>query len=101
MAIRAGVNAVPFREADRLVVHLIEFEPFSSRGRVLSPGNRSRRVIPKVDFSRGLCCACVMATVHIVDDDESIRLALDSLFRSVGLATHLYGSTKDFLKADL
>jgi FixJ family two-component response regulator len=42
-----------------------------------------------------------MATVHIVDDDESIRLALDSLFRSVGLATQLYGTTKDFLKADL
>lgn len=42
-----------------------------------------------------------MGTVHIVDDDESIRLSLDSLFRSVGLATRLYGSTQDFLKADL
>jgi FixJ family two-component response regulator len=42
-----------------------------------------------------------MAMVHIVDDDESVRLALDSLFRSVGLATSLYGTAKDFLKADL
>jgi FixJ family two-component response regulator len=42
-----------------------------------------------------------MGTVHIVDDDESIRLSLDSLFRSVGLATRLYGTTQDFLKADL
>jgi FixJ family two-component response regulator len=42
-----------------------------------------------------------MGTVHIVDDDESIRLSLDSLFRSVGLATRLYGATQDFLKADL
>ena len=42
-----------------------------------------------------------MNTVHIVDDDESVRLALDSLFRSVGLATSLYGSTKEFLTADL
>jgi FixJ family two-component response regulator len=39
--------------------------------------------------------------VHIVDDDESIRLSLDSLFRSVGLATRLYGTTQDFLGADL
>ena len=42
-----------------------------------------------------------MSMVHIVDDDESVRLALDSLFRSVGLATSLYGTAKDFLKADL
>lgn len=37
--------------------------------------------------------------VHIVDDDESMRLALDSLFRSVGLATRLYGSARAFLDA--
>ncbi|MDQ8728540.1 response regulator transcription factor [Bradyrhizobium sp. LHD-71] len=40
-----------------------------------------------------------MDTVHIVDDDESIRLSLDSLFRSVGLATKLYGTTSEFLTA--
>lgn len=39
------------------------------------------------------------AAVHIVDDDEPLRLALDSLFRSVGLQTRLYGSAQDFLKA--
>lgn len=38
-------------------------------------------------------------SVHIVDDDESMRLALDSLFRSVGLATRLYGSARAFLDA--
>jgi FixJ family two-component response regulator len=37
--------------------------------------------------------------VHIVDDDASLRAALDSLFRSVGLATRLYGSTQEFLDA--
>jgi len=42
-----------------------------------------------------------MTMVHIVDDDESVRLALDSLFRSVGLTTRLYGTTRDFLQADL
>lgn len=35
--------------------------------------------------------------VHIVDDDDSLRLALDSLFRSVGLQTRAYGSVSAFL----
>lgn len=39
------------------------------------------------------------AVVHIVDDDASLRAALDSLFRSVGLATQLYGSAQEFLEA--
>lgn len=37
--------------------------------------------------------------VHIVDDDESLRRALESLFRSVGLAARGYGSVQDFLAA--
>jgi FixJ family two-component response regulator len=37
--------------------------------------------------------------VHIVDDDDSIRRALDTLFRSVGLKTHTYGSAQEFLGA--
>jgi FixJ family two-component response regulator len=40
------------------------------------------------------------AVVHIVDDDESLRLALDSLFRSVGLSTRKYGSAREFLEAN-
>lgn len=39
------------------------------------------------------------ALVHIVDDDESLRRALDSLFRSVGLDTKTYGSAREFLDA--
>ncbi|WJN60769.1 response regulator transcription factor [Pseudomonas sp. SO81] len=39
--------------------------------------------------------------VHIVDDDASLRAALDSLFRSVGLATRQYGSAQEFLDAEL
>jgi FixJ family two-component response regulator len=35
--------------------------------------------------------------IHIVDDDESLRRALDTLFRSVGLKTRTYGSTRAFL----
>jgi FixJ family two-component response regulator len=37
----------------------------------------------------------------IVDDDPGVREALDSLFRSVGLATLLFGSAADFLQAKL
>jgi len=38
-------------------------------------------------------------TVVIVDDDPSIRDALGSLLRSVGLQVDLYGSVSDFMKA--
>jgi FixJ family two-component response regulator len=37
--------------------------------------------------------------VHIVDDDNAIRVALDSLFRSVGYDTHSYASTAEFMKS--
>lgn len=38
--------------------------------------------------------------VHIVDDDTSLRTALDSLFRSVGMSTRQYGSAQEFLDAE-
>lgn len=37
--------------------------------------------------------------VHIVDDDASLRAALDSLFRSVGLETRLFGTAQEFLQS--
>jgi FixJ family two-component response regulator len=40
------------------------------------------------------------AVVHVVDDDASVRAALESLFGSVGLATQTYGTARDFLSAD-
>lgn len=39
-------------------------------------------------------------TVHVIDDDRSMRLALDSLLRSVGYATRLYGSAPEFLQSE-
>jgi FixJ family two-component response regulator len=39
------------------------------------------------------------ATVHIIEDDASLRQALDSLFRSTGLATRQYGSVTEFRRA--
>jgi FixJ family two-component response regulator len=39
------------------------------------------------------------AVVHIVDDDESLRRAVDSLCRSIGLETRTYGSAQEFLDA--
>jgi FixJ family two-component response regulator len=41
------------------------------------------------------------AVVHVVDDDASVRTALESLFDSVGLATRTYGAARDFLSASL
>ena len=38
--------------------------------------------------------------VHIIDDDDSVRLMLDSLLRSVSFNVRTYGSTQEFLKAD-
>jgi FixJ family two-component response regulator len=38
--------------------------------------------------------------IYIIDDDESIRLSLDSLFRSVGFATHTFVSTQEFLAVE-
>jgi FixJ family two-component response regulator len=37
--------------------------------------------------------------VHIVDDDESLRRAVDSLCRSIGFQTRTYGSAREFLDA--
>ena len=40
-----------------------------------------------------------LPVVHVVDDDQGIRLGLDSLFRSVGYDVHLYANTIDFLRS--
>src|SRR5260221_2728521 len=39
------------------------------------------------------------AVVHVVDDDPSLRGALQSLFESVGLETRTYGAARNFLDA--
>lgn len=36
-------------------------------------------------------------TIHVVDDDESVRAALDSLFRSVGFSVRTHGSAQELL----
>ncbi len=41
------------------------------------------------------------AVVHVIDDDASIRDALDSLFRSTGLAARVYDSVAAFMDAQL
>jgi len=41
------------------------------------------------------------AVVHVVDDDVSLRAALESLFDSVGLASRTYGTARDFLNASV
>jgi FixJ family two-component response regulator len=41
------------------------------------------------------------SVVIIVDDDEGIRVSLDSLFRSIGLETRLFGSPAELLGGKL
>jgi FixJ family two-component response regulator len=43
----------------------------------------------------------MVAVVHIIDDDASLREALDSLFRSTGLTARLYESTSAFMDAEI
>jgi FixJ family two-component response regulator len=39
--------------------------------------------------------------IHVVDDDASMRTALEGLFESVGLQTRTYATAEDFLSARL
>lgn len=41
-----------------------------------------------------------MPAVAIIDDDESVRSAISSLLRSVGLDVSLFGSAEEFLAPD-
>jgi FixJ family two-component response regulator len=41
------------------------------------------------------------AIVHVVDDDASMRGALEGLFDSVGLETQTYGSAREFLATSI
>src|SRR3981081_4788911 len=58
----------------------------SPRGRAGLPAN-----VPSV--------AARNEIVYVVDDDSSIRQALSSLVRSVGLRVETFGSAHDFLRA--
>ncbi|VVN32858.1 Response regulator protein TmoT [Pseudomonas fluorescens] len=40
------------------------------------------------------------AVVSVVDDDESVRIALDSLLRSNGYTVRVYANAEDFLTCD-
>lgn len=42
----------------------------------------------------------VQPTVFVVDDDPSVREALDDLLQSVGLRCELFGSAQDFLRCE-
>jgi FixJ family two-component response regulator len=40
------------------------------------------------------------AVVHIIDDDESLRRALDRTFRSIGLETRTYETAREFVDSN-
>jgi FixJ family two-component response regulator len=37
--------------------------------------------------------------ISIIDDDESVRIAMKGLLRSLGLIVHMFASAEDFLKS--
>src|SRR5205814_9221626 len=39
-------------------------------------------------------------TVVVIDDDASVRKALDNLLRSVGIEVELFGSPQEFLQSE-
>ena len=72
------------------------------------------RFDPQSDFCHprnelwSLCLAVAMphetnegVVVHVVDDDASLRSALEGLFETVGLATRSYGTAREFLDSTL
>jgi FixJ family two-component response regulator len=62
------------------------------------------RRLPPIDWPGRLIMTeqpAAQPRVFVVDDDASIREALDSLFRSVGLQAEVFGSAADFLKHKL
>jgi FixJ family two-component response regulator len=56
----------------------------------------SRRPIPPSNTAAG-----EEPIVYIVDDDESLRVALSNLLRSVGLRVQLFGSASELLQSKL
>lgn len=54
----------------------------------------SQRFVPQMPEKTG-----EKPIIHIVDDDESLRVSLDGLFRSVGLKTRTYGAAREFVDA--
>jgi len=44
---------------------------------------------------------CQSAIVHIIDDDQAMRSALEGLFETVGLSTRTYAAARDFLATSL
>jgi FixJ family two-component response regulator len=57
-----------------------------------------------MDFSRPAVSIVVMASlpiVAVVDDDESVRVSLQSLLRSVGFCVEVFSSAEEFLNSDV
>lgn len=51
------------------------------------------RIKEKIDLSK-------QPLVAIIDDDESVRVATDSLIRSFGYIVHTFSSAEEFLRSD-
>jgi class 3 adenylate cyclase/ActR/RegA family two-component response regulator len=99
----------PLRAPDNPSLAVLPFKDMSGCQELISVAAqtlRSPRSWPSGSATAAFCSswqehtmAEAPATVIVIDDDPSVREALGSLLRSVGLQTNLHGSVPEFLKA--
>jgi len=57
------------------------------------------QVAPALGAQQGIACVSKAPIVSIVDDDASVRVAMESLVRSQGLIAFVFKSAEDFLRS--
>ena len=99
----------PLRTPEKTSLAELPFRNVSDGQELISAGAqspRSSRSWPSGWTTPAFCSswqecpvAQAPATVIVIEDDPSVRVALGNLLKSVGLQSNLYGSVPEFLKA--
>jgi FixJ family two-component response regulator len=71
--------------------HEPDYQRVQNPAKISRPHLAGKSAVASEAIERGI--------VHVVDDDPSMRDALEGLFESVGIDTQTYASAKDFLAA--
>jgi class 3 adenylate cyclase/ActR/RegA family two-component response regulator len=99
----------PLRAPEKTSLAVLQFRNMSGGRELISASAqspRSSRSWPSGSTTPAFCSswqehavAQAPATVTVIEDDPSVRVALGNLLKSVGLQSNLYGSVPEFLKA--